>query len=233
MPSRCHHALPSDDEEGRTDSIGTYDGRSLASPHFRVSHASATNRGGSFRFSWINQIDENGNRNGMPWRTLALVAEHRQDHFVKRRKAPWEAGAVRDPHVLGWSVEPEVQTRTLEIGDWGRVILTPPSPAGDPGDIRVEFEDTPEARQNALTFAQGLHEELRHRSAEICVEFVRASDHYHLLVSDHSMRLARLASDFARTISTGILGAQGRPARPARSVSTSATKHVRHRSAED
>jgi len=160
------------------------------------------------------------------------VAEHRQDRFVKRWKAPWEADAVRDRHVLGWlhEAETEAQTKTLEIGDWGRVILTPPSPTGDPGDIRIDFEDTTEARQKALTFAQALYDELRRRSAEVCVEFVRASDHYHLLVSDYPLHLARVASSFARTISTGDLGAQGRSAR---SVSTSVTNHVRHRGAED
>jgi hypothetical protein len=152
---------------------------------------------------------------------------------VKRRKDSGEAGAVRDRHVLGWMVEDEVQTKMLEIGDWGRVILTPPSPAGDPGDIRIEFEDTTEARQKALTFAQTLHEELRRRSSEVCIEFVRASDHYHLLVSDYPLHLARVLSSFARTISTGAFGAQGRPARPARSVSTSVTSHARHRGAED
>lgn len=161
---------------------------------------------------------------------LAPVAEHRQDRFVKRWKAPWETGAVRDDHVVGWLAETEVPTKTLEIGDWGRVILTPPSPTGDPGDIRVEFEDTPDARQNALTFTQTLYEELRRRSSEVCIEFVRASDHYHLLVSDYPLHLARVASSFARTISTGVLGAQGRSAR---SVSTSVTNHVRHRSTED
>jgi hypothetical protein len=148
-------------------------------------------------------------------------------------KDSWVVGSVRDGHVRGWLAETEVQTKTIEIGDWGRAILTPPSPTGHPGDIRIDFENTTEARQKALTFAQTLYEELRRRSDKICVEFVRASDHYHLLVSDYSMRLTQLASDFARTISTGDLGAQGRTARTARSVNTSVTKHVRHHNAED
>jgi hypothetical protein len=139
---------------------------------------------------------------------------------------------ARDGHVLGWVgsvVMPEVPQKTLEIGDWGRVIMTPPGPSGEPGDIRIEFEDTLEARRKALEFAKELHGELLARMHGLSVEFVPASDHYHLLIGDYPMSQARTAARLAGSIYTGALSGRGGSVG---SVKAS-TNHIKHRSAED
>ena len=165
---------------------------------------------------------------------LASSPKRSQDLHVKRF---WKRGSevensVRDGHVYSWATYalPESSSKRLEVGDWGVLLLTPPGPMGEPGDIRIEFKDTIEARQNALTFAQELHAEILRRFHELTVEFVRAPDHFHLLVGEPMMREARAASELVRAISTGAISGRGRPAR---SISASVTNHVRHRNAAD
>lgn len=81
--------------------------------------------------------------------------------------------------------------------------MTPPGPMGEPGDIRFDFRDTIEARQAALVFAQELQKEIAERLPMCHVEFVGASDHYHLLVME---RQAHLAQMMAR-LGAGMVGA--------------------------
>jgi len=93
---------------------------------------------------------------------------------------------------------------------------------GEPGDIKFEFRDTPEARRDALSFARELQEELA-RSLPIChIEFVGASDHFHLLIVErqaHQARaMARLGAGMVGALSNGVTSGRQTSAGPVRSI---------------
>lgn len=126
------------------------------------------------------------------------------------------------------STAPIVKTCAME---WGRLVMTAPPRSGEPADIRIEFHPTLVARREAFLFVQEMYRELTERfstqNVDAKVEFIRASDHYHLLISDRVVAEANVAVGLTRAISHGAMSGQG----TGRSVSTTITG--KHRIVDD
>lgn len=96
---------------------------------------------------------------------------------------------------------------------WGQLVMSLPTQAGEPSDIRINFRNNIAARRQAFDFARAMQEELAQRFAildvDAKIEFVTASDHYHLLVGDRSVAQAKVAAGLMRTISHGAMSGRG------------------------
>lgn len=137
----------------------------------------------------------------------------------------------RDHHVRSWmAVGTAPSSKVIEM-EWGTLIMTPPVQSGEPADIRFNFKNDVQSRRQAFEFVRVVREEITGRLAaqnvDARVEFVPASDHYHLLIVDRVAVEARAANGVIRAFSHG--ATSGREA-PKRSISTTITG--RHRVVE-
>jgi hypothetical protein len=95
---------------------------------------------------------------------------------------------------------------------WGILSMTLPPTQNDACDIRFDFKRDLESRKNAFQFARSMHDELAKRLAgSSTIEFVPASDHYHLVIRQLGHAFARVAAGMVHTLSHGAMSVRGRP----------------------
>jgi hypothetical protein len=101
--------------------------------------------------------------------------------------------------------------------DWGHIFIHSPGIAGEPTDVRIEFDaGSPDARGRAFEFTQDLIAQVRTNQPFSRAEFIAADDHYHVLITQFDSLQHRIADGVYEAFAEGVLSGRrtGRSERP-------------------